>query len=211
MLDSVRKTTAFADVAVYIDEDQTSDYTDIPDWVHVYYGPRIGQCRSLDHLVKKMPGYTAYGAATDDSAFVTPGWDQWVLKTCKALPGGIGLIAPFSGGDGERMDFPWATGKWVQAVGSFTLVGTHHSYWDVALQMLAESVEAMAFAQEDEFKMWHEALLMGDGKDTQMNDVGKLTYLLYHVHNDARIVCVWCAHERLHAIRTLRDAIRENS
>lgn len=208
MIRSVRDTSSLADIAVYLDDDQEADYK-LPGGINKFVGPRVGQCASLNYIARNLPGYEAYGAATDDSQFVTHGWDQWVLNTCGDLPSGIGMMAPYSSATGDRMDFPWATGKWVDTVGSFTVLGTHHSYWDVALQMLAESVHAMAFAREYEFKMHHDALMMGNMDDSTMSDVGKMTYLLYHVHNDARTVCVWCAHDRLPLVSKLRTAINQ--
>ena len=128
MLRSVRETSTCADVAVYVDEDQVEDYVQAQGLATVVIGPRLGQCRSLNHLAKKFRGYEAYGAATDDSCFRTSGWDRWVMQTAEMFPSRVGAIAPFSGGDLPRMDFPWVTRGWLETVGSFTVLGTHHSF-----------------------------------------------------------------------------------
>jgi hypothetical protein len=207
MLDSLEETSTLADVAVYIDDDQQEDYKAIMGRAIVVVGPRIGQCRSLNHMVKKMPGYDAYGAATDDCCFKTPDWDQWVIKTAHEFKGGIGVIAPFSGGDVPRMDFPWVTGKWLEVVNPFTVLGTHHSFWDVALQILGEATQ-IKFANRYEFMMWHEGLSGNVIPEKQQTDIGKVVYNIYHVYNDAHCVCVWMALHRQPIIDKLLKAIQ---
>ena len=206
MIESAENTSTHADIAVYVDEDQSADYAQVPGKYRLFTGPRVGQCWGLNHIAKEMPGYEAYGAATDDSRFLTPGWDQWVLRTASGFKGGIGVLAPYWDKECNRMDFPWATAKWVETAGSFTCLKTYHSYWDVALQILGEATQC-AFAGHDDFSMWHAELRPGDAKEKQLNDVGRLVHLLYHVHNDARITCVWLAREKQAMIEKLRAAI----
>ena len=50
MLDSVKKTSTLADVAVYIDEDQKDDYAYLADKCMMLVGDRIGQCASLNQI-----------------------------------------------------------------------------------------------------------------------------------------------------------------
>jgi hypothetical protein len=206
MVASVEETSTQADVAVYVDEDQEKDYDSLEGAHRLFFGPRIGQCRSLNALVKKSPGYEVYGSATDDCRFETPGWDRWVLETARSFSGGIGLIAPDSGQSKPRMDFPWATARWIEVVGSFSGLDTYHSYWDVGLQLLGEATN-IRFAKPDEFKIWHEGLMMDDSVDTALTDVGKMVFSLYHIHNDARTCCVWMAHERQALVDKLRAAM----
>jgi len=206
MVQSVERTADNADIVVYVDDDQVADYENLPGDFKMVVGPRVGQCRSLNHIWRKCPGYEAYGAATDDCLFETPGWDSWVLQAKHAFKGGIGLIAPFSSSKVPRMDFPWATAEWVDVMGSFCMLDTHHSYWDVALQLVGEATQ-MAFAGPEEFKVWHEALPTGDMQDASLTDVGKLMYQIYHIHNDARSVAMWAALGRHEAIDKIKAAI----
>lgn len=207
MVRSVEQTSDNADVVVYVDDDQVAEYDAVPGDFKMLVGPRLGQCKSLNHIWSKCPGYEAYGAATDDCLFETQGWDRWVLDTKHSFKGKIGLIAPFSSSSVPRMDFPWATAEWVDVMRSFCMVGTHHSYWDVALQLVGEGAGAIKFAGVQDFKLWHEALPSGDAQDTSLTDVGKLMYQIYHIHNDARIVAMWAALERHDAVEKMKAAI----
>ena len=216
MLDSVRDTSKNADVSVYLDEDQGEEYKRVIDKysvsapgepaVRFVVGPRLGQCRSLNYLVSTVPGYEAYGAATDDSCFKTPGWDEWVLGVVESFPSRIGVIAPFSGSPFPRMDFPWVTLEWIKLVGAFTVLGTHHSYWDVALQILGEETQ-IRFATKDDFEMWHEGLSGNALPDKGQSDISKVVHNIYHVYNDAHCVCVWLATVKHVLVGRINEAI----
>lgn len=206
MVHSVEQTSINADIVVYVDDDQAKDYEDVPGDFKMIVGPRMGQCRSLNHIWRKCPGYEVYGAATDDCLFDTPRWDEWVLEAKKSFRGGIGLIAPYSDSAVPRMDFPWATAEWVDVMGSFCLLDTHHSYWDVALQLVGEGADAIKFAGPRDFKMWHEKLATGDMNDQSLGDIGKVMYNIYHIHNDARTAIVWAALYRHEAIEKVKAA-----
>ena len=203
MVNSVRRTSLLADVAVYEDEDDPQVTRVGNDEYIQVVGPQLGPCRSLNALVKRFPGHAAYGAATDDCTFETKDWDKWVLEQAHQYP--VCAIAPYSDQPVPRMDFPWVTGKWVEAMGSFTGLGTYQAYWDVALQILGEQT-CIRFARPDEFRIWHESVELADHAGMDMHDPKTFMFYLYHLNNDAQIVCVWLAHERQQAIERLRKA-----
>lgn len=206
MIDSVLMTAKNADIAVYIDEDQTEDYD--REWhkrVFPTFGPRLGPCRSLNHLVTLYQGeYLAYGAATDDSTFGTLGWDEWVIRTAKAFPGQIGAMSPHHdnflplGTRGTlmnrrrpRMDFPWVTAKWFEAVGWFCCPNCHSFYWDVVVELIGEMTQ-IAYAGPRDFEMMH------DSAPSLNND---------HILADAQHAMLCTAFERKEAVERIREAI----
>lgn len=168
MIDSVRRTSKLADVAVYVDEDQAKDYRDCSATVLV--GPQVGPVASLNALWKAHPAYEAYGAMTDDCEFVSLGWDEWVLETVKKFPNQIGLIAPWLNGTPKyegateawgtylrRMDFPWATGKWIDTVGWFAYPGAGHFYWDVVSEVIGWQT-GIRYSNSEQLVIAHDSL-----------------------------------------------------
>jgi hypothetical protein len=65
----------------------------------------------------------------------------------------------------------------------------------VGLQALGEAT-FIRFARPEDFTLWHESLDMDNGATSNLSEVGTAIYRIYHVHNDARITCVWLAHEK---------------
>lgn len=198
MIESVRATSE-ADIAVYVDDDQAELYRPViaaSNGPKVCVGPRIGPCASLEHLAASHPGYDAYGAATDDCEFLTAGWDQWMLKQCR----GVRMFSP----NGTRMDFPWMSGVCMRALGSFvptaknTAGGTfyfRHYYWDVALEVLADSVGCLVRTAE-EFVIRHHELDPSYTRAEQDFIIGA----------DARALTMWAAFSRPVDIEQLRAA-----
>jgi hypothetical protein len=180
MIDSVLATSTKADVRIYVDEDQAEDYryVEVP-WV---IGPRIGPVASLNRLWELNPGYEAYGAATDDCEFVTPGWDDWILETTKSFPNEIGLMAPWRDGTPHnegaieafgtyirRMDFPWATRKWTETVGWFAYPGAEHFFWDVLSEVIGWQT-GIQYATSEQFVLTHDNLPTPDAYRKVLRD-----------------------------------------
>ena len=217
MIDSVARTTTQADVAFYVDEDQRDQYAGTKGRYRAFMGPRKGPCASLNIMANDMRGYDAYGAMTDDGIFETPGWDRWVIKTAAEFKSGIGAIAPQTvGGVTERMDFPWLTGKWIEAAGSFVppLMDTYHFSWDVGLQLVGESTQ-IKFARESEFAISHAEM---HPPRTFPGELGVLPepqtdygIRVLYAFADGKEVCRWIAVDMRHMIKTLKDAIAEGS
>ena len=208
MIASLRLTSSLADVAVYIDDDQGGEYDAVNDCLKVL-GPRVGQCYSLNDLVRRFPGYRAYGSMTDDALFVTPDWDRWVLEQVNQLKGGVGAISPFCEME-DRMDFPWLTAGWIQAIGEYCPMLTTHYYWDVALELLAEQFGAIAYAGPAEFAIRHNKLGWDDERSAaNIEGFGPKSGLEvqdFYVNVDARNAMVWLTNHRREAIRKLRAA-----
>lgn len=213
MLDSAAATTTVSDVAVYIDEDQKEAYSGVRGKYRAVSGRRLGPCMSLNALAKLLPGYEAYGAMTDDATFETPGWDSWVLKTVAGFRGEIGVIAPKTdGGDEERMDFPWVTGRWVEIMDRFVPVKTYHFFWDVALQLMGEQTQ-IRFARRDEFLISHEDICPEpDAPDDSTMDAEPTTEYgrrVVFTYSDAKETLRWVARKMKPEILKLKTAIAE--
>lgn len=174
LADSIAATSLLADLAVYIDDDEEEVYAEALKaaservTVRPVIGPRLGPCGSLNDLVKRNPGYNAYGAATDDCQFSTPDWDLWVLHREAEYADGITAIAPCTTvaacrTDSEvpgnplenRMDFPWVTGRWIEVVGWLCFPGAYAFYWDVVVEVMGKMTR-IVYATQDEFEITHE-------------------------------------------------------
>lgn len=168
-------------VAVYIDNDEEKLYGRLRGAV-VHFGERVGPVASLNKLVDCNPGYEAYGAATDDCEFLTPGWDQWVSETAKSFRGGVGVMGPYVPESPGSLDFPWVTAQWYRALGYFGYRHFFHNYWDVALQILGDQVRSIRRAMGDQFLIQHLEQATGlSDKEVLM---------------DAKCLAVWAVRER---------------
>ena len=192
-IDSILSTSANADVAVYVDEDQWDEYKFIGTLSRVKFicSEQKGPVYSLNALCDMFPGYAAYGAATDDCEFVTQGWDRWVLDTIRDFPKGIGCLSPHSGAHG-RMDFPWVSAEWLRLVGYLANPGCYHYYWDVGMEILAEQT-CIARATREDFSILHDGVMSPN--------------LNTHLLSDARAAILWCAFDRPMLLKRLQEAI----
>ena len=210
MIDSVADTTTNADIAVYIDDDQIKDYQAVRGKYRVFSGMRLWPCKSLNLMVREMPGYAAYGAATDDSEFVSIGWDRWILS--HNFPGGLGAFCPQTiGGYTKRMDFPWVSGKWAEMFGLVPLDAMQF-YWDVAVQLVAEET-CIVYGTESNFGIKHDEMFPSP-EDRDPNDKSKEPVTDYgrrvlYVYADAKETCKWIALERQAMVQKIKDAIKE--
>ena len=194
MIVTLLKTSTHADLAVYVDDDQVEMYAPCVKHERVRYvhGPRVGPVAAMNVMVETNPGYEVYGAVTDDSEFRTDGWDLWLLKAAASFPGGIGVMSPKLRGS-KRMDYPYATRRWVEVLGFFAWPGCHHFYWDVLVELLGEGIGAIKYATEEEFLMLH------DDAPTENISLKTVT--------DARNLLPIIAIERPLLIRKLREAV----
>lgn len=190
MIQSFLATSKHADLAIYIDEDQREMYANIPHNPRViwYFGERVGPVASLNRLVETLPGYDIYGAVTDDCEFRSPHWEKWAERHV----GEICLLAPRLKGS-KRMDFPWATKEWIEALGYFALPILEHCYWDVCLELLGEAVGAIHYATPLEWTMVHD-----DAIDPEIDR---------KIARDSKLAITWIALERPKDIIKLRTAI----
>jgi len=197
MVESVRKTSTKADLVAYVDQDQREMYETVE--ADMFFGERVGQCRSLNELARRMPGYSAYGSATDDCIYETPGWDSWVLKNANRLT----AFAPFCEAYG-RMDFPWISARWLEAAGYFCPLETRHFYWDVALQIAAEDVGLLS-ATKEQFHISHSNMeWFGEEMNDENGFKTGVGLSAYYIHRDAMVSMIWLAHERRAFVEKLR-------
>ena len=206
MLDSFIKTSTHAHLAVRLDDDQADMYDDVrqryDDRVLWFSGNRIGHCPSIVELSNKLFGYEGYGLATDDCLFLTQGWDDWAIKTARSFPEGIGAFAPFFGLYG-RMDFPWVTNGWINAIG-YIPNDSKFYYFDIVTQILAEQIDRLALAREDEFAMSHLSVLGEEGSTNHEKDANDKTMAAFI---DGRNTAYWLQDGRRNALGKLREAM----
>jgi hypothetical protein len=204
MIESVRRTSTKADVAIYLDDDNHHLYGDHKaDFCVV--GERVGQCRSLNALCEKFHDYSAFGAATDDCVFETVGWDDWVIETTNSFKGKVGAIAPRCEVV-DRMDFPWLTRRWVDVARGFVPYACEHFYWDVGLEWVGEMTQ-IAFAKKSEFHISHEGIMPEPEKPSDTPSDYQLRII--RSHTDARTTLNWLALHRRGLVADLNAAIRE--
>ena len=213
MIASVTKTSTVADVAVYIDDDQKDKYVGVKGKYRMFCGYRMWPCKSLNLIVKAMPGYEAYGAATDDCEFISDGWDQWVLRAVDGFKSRIGVICPQTvNGYKKRMDFPWVSGNWLKVVGGLVPYETQHFYWDVGLQILGEQTQII-YATEQEFGLSHDEQFPAaeqpkEGKSSAepTTDYGRRVLYAY---SDGKETCRFLAIDRHAMLDKINKAIEE--
>lgn len=186
----VSRSSENVELAAYIDADEYYAYPLSLPRTKIMYGPRIGPVASYNTLVKNNPGYDVYGAVTDDSRFETDNWEEWVGKVVAGFKNGVGCLAPYVR-DSGRMDFPWATAKWIEVLGYFALKTCKHYYWDVAMELLGQCSQ-IAYADPYDFRIVH----LGSPYMCEPE-----TVLL-----DSRTLTSWTVWERLRDIRVLREA-----
>jgi hypothetical protein len=211
MIESVRATTTRADIAVYLDDDDPEDYLATRPRAElggkVVVGPRVTPVEAVNLLAAQNPDYQAFGWAVDDSEFLTPDWDRWVLEKAAGFRGGIGAMAPHTlEGAPERMDFPWLTRGWVEVCGNFVPYPVEHFYWDVALQLLGEATQ-IAFASEQEFCVRHLGVMPDQEPPAKDGKVTQYGLRILRSHTDARTTCRWIALERQPLIEKLMSEI----
>lgn len=196
LIASLRATSTRADALVYVDDDQRDLYLDIEQKemlscdgrVIFHHGSRVGPVASFNALVSANPGYSVYGAATDDSRFLTTGWDKWVVETARGFTGGIGAISPHLPGI-RYMSFPYLTRRWIAVCGWFAYPPAYHFCWDTIIELIAEPV-GLVYAPADEFSVSHP-------NHTSSNLPG-------HFERDARSFLFWAIRERRDIIERLK-------
>jgi hypothetical protein len=135
-IQSVRDTAEFADVLVYIDDDQRELYSSlVADEVRktdgrtiFHYGPRIDTVASLNALVEWHPDYTAYGVMTDNSVMTSSGWDIYLQEVLDYFPGRLGVVSP-GHNCGHYVDQPFVSREWVDVVGWYAYPKFIHYAW----------------------------------------------------------------------------------
>lgn len=75
-----------SDLALYVDDDDSSNY-DLPDDVIVVRGPRLGLVGSTNYLVNTFPHYDFYASLGDDHVPRTQGWDRMLIDALGEQPG----------------------------------------------------------------------------------------------------------------------------
>lgn len=185
MLDSARSTASGpVDFAVRVDDDDETDYGSI-EGISLHRGPRVGPCASLNELVEAHPGYSVYGAVTDDCEFTSRHWDVWVRQR----KDWHSFLAPRIPGS-SRMDFPWMTGSVVRALGFMCPPRFTHFYWDVALEILGDQHRMIAAPEPGVFDILHFDAFTDEFQERRARDLDALMN--------------WCVFERRDHAQRLR-------
>lgn len=191
LAESMRATSKRTHLYAYADFDQSHDYEgiDFGERTTVLYGPRIGPVASFNALQEKFPA-EVWGAATDDSVFGTPDWDEWLLAEFEKFPHRIGVVSP-AHYFGEFVNFPYVSKEWVEAAGFFAYPKAFHFIWDTVLEMLGEATN-LVYATPEQFHVTHNA---------------KLQTNLDHLSDDYGAYLWWCVRDRREIVQRIRAAM----
>jgi hypothetical protein len=161
-IQSVRDTSEFADVLVYIDDDQQELYAALKaheqrkDDGRVFWhqGPRIDTVASLNALVEWHPGYSAYGVMTDNSVMVDKGWDVFLQETLNYFPGRLGVVSPCHN-CGPYVDQPFVSREWIELVGWYACPEFKHYAWPLVTGIIG-GYTGICHCPKDSFAMFHD-------------------------------------------------------
>lgn len=157
LIHTIRNTSASADVAAYIDEDQRTLYSyllekGIPR-VLVEVGPRIGPVAAANHLAAKhLQNYVAFGFVPDDARFTTRSWDDHVMLSVR---GGPRAVAPSHAT--TDVDMPFVSREWIERLGWFAWPGLYHWGWPSVVAALGDALGVIRRSHPQEFFIDHPA------------------------------------------------------
>jgi hypothetical protein len=152
-VESVHQTSSLADVVAYVDDDQVDLYRSSQANCYFHHGPRIGPVAAANAIVKQMPGYSAYGLITDDSRMISPGWDGWLLEVVDQFPNKICVVSPHHN-QGNHVDMPFVSRKWIDVVGWFACPACHHHAWPIITGLIGE-MTAIVHSPRQMFALVH--------------------------------------------------------
>jgi hypothetical protein len=158
----------------------------------VHIGARHGPVASCNTIVR-VYGFKAYGMVPDDCAFLTPGWDRFLMEEIQKFPKHIAIIAAAHNG-GEYLNFGWVSRRWIDTVGWYFAPSQFHHCADSVLEILGECSNSISYATHEQFAMHHE-LRHAFNRDRYLED--------------CQSFLVWCVGERRALVKRLREVILE--
>jgi len=161
-IQSVRETSEFADVLVYVDDDQRGLYGPLAGdelkkkdgRVSFHFGERVDTVASLNALVEMNPFYSAYGVLTDNSVMLDKGWDAFLQETLDLFPGRLGVISPWHN-CGLHVDQPYVSREWVKLVGWYACPDFKHYGWPLVTGLIGGQT-VIYYGHQGEFSIHHD-------------------------------------------------------
>jgi hypothetical protein len=189
---SVAETSTTAQVVAYVDDDQMGIYAPLrlPERTQIHYGPRVGVALAVNAVAHAHPRFGIYGLTTDDSVYLTPGWDDYAEQVFDGYKNGIGVLSAAHLA-GRHVNFPFVSREWIDACGWFAYPKAYHFCWDTILELLGEATK-ITFAPKDKFLIRHDW-------QPPLN--------LDHTEADCRAFLWWCVTERTEIVARLRKAM----
>lgn len=188
-------TSEHAAMVCYIDEDQRDLYGDQIPWgprVIKQVGSRMGSVHASNFMMHLYRGPCwVYGMVPDDSEFLVPGWDTYLLDYMRQTPNKVGLMVA-AHDKGEIVNFPWVTRNWIDTVGWYYYPENYHSCCDTIVEMIGECSQTITFSDPTKFKMSHLQL------PTMNHD---------RMRDDAFGFLMWMVNERRDIVRRIRAAV----
>jgi len=187
LLRSVIQTAPDTQLLAYIDRDQRQLYQwcfdqRTPEQLSVTLGERLGPCAAANHLLRKNPGFEAYGFFCDDCRVTVAGWDSCVLK--RLGENGVHAVAPAH--SVYEVDFPFLSSEWVEALGWYCHPSLYHWGWNSLLAALGEATQSMVQASPGEFWYDHD-MVHQMNRDKYPQDIVRLyEYFANHFGHDLR-------------------------
>jgi len=167
LCDSVKATSSEAVVRGYVDEDQVDLYPPSNgqrfSWES---GPRVGVVAALNHLVRKNPGFDAYGILTDDCVVNTPGWDYYIGEVMDSFPRRLCVVSPYHN-FGNQVDMPFVSKEWIRLIGWYACPNTYHYCWPIITGLIGE-MTAICHCPMTRFGIEHD--LHVENKAAQVRD-----------------------------------------
>lgn len=150
LAESVRLTSR-ARIIAYVDEDQRDLYG-TPEGVLLVVGERIGPVAAGNLMAERFAGYAAYGLVTDDSILTIPQWDDWLLEVLNKYP--YAVVSPYHN-NGNHVDMPFVSRKWIETVGWFACPAMFHYAWPTIASLIGE-MTVIAHAGMNDFAIHHD-------------------------------------------------------
>ena len=156
--------------------------------LRVLSGSGLGPTGSLNLIADLYRDYEIYGLFTDDSLFLTPGWDAYLQeKLGSKIPH---MVSAHHGK--EYVNFHWVNRSWIDAVGFYSCRKTYHYCSDTVAEIIGQCAHCITYATPEEFCVHHDEIV------SQNN---------FRFPNDALQFFNWCLSERRDVVKRVRAAI----
>ena len=196
LAESFVKTSTRATLVAYVDEDQPDLYAaTYPERVVIHVDRRLGPVHSVNRICDLYRGPGIYGIAPDDSRFLIPGWDEYVLEEFEQMPGRLGVLSA-SHDQGDYVNLPYVSREWIELVGWFAYPEAYHFIWDTVLEMIGEATK-IVYSDPARFKMHHGYLLAANKSE--------------HYQKDATSFLIFCVNDRREIVKRIRAAMEAHA
>lgn len=153
LLDSVLNTSTKATLIAYVDEDWYDKYPPSSDRYIRSGGKRTTPVEAMNLLARKFRSARIYGMVPDDAQFVTPGWDEYMIRSFDGFKNDIGVVSPHHN-YGNYIDMPFVSRNWIDTLGWFAWPQMKHYCWTFSTGIFGEATE-IVWPSESECHIEH--------------------------------------------------------